>query len=94
MTKVLLSYLDIAQTLLERNLGRSPQLRTAFLEYLRDHYEELGENSSQRRDHTRYLAIQLNLRGGMTLLDSLDEERVTSLLVANSQRWQATEDEE
>lgn len=94
LTRVLLSALDIAQQLLERNLGRAPHIRTGFLEYLRDNDDRLGDNAGVRRNHIRFLAERLNLRGGKTLLDSLDAGGVYDLLEEESGRFEAMAEEE
>ena len=89
LTRVLLSALDIAQQLLERNFGRATEVRTGFLEYLRDRADTLGDSGRQKREHIRYLAKQLNLRGGLSLLDTLDRPGIIDLLTSASRRWQS-----
>jgi hypothetical protein len=80
LTAVLLSYLDIAQQLLERNMGRAATLRACFLDYIRVKGERLGNTASQRRDRIREMAKLLNLRGGVTLLDCLGTAEIVSIL--------------
>ena len=80
LTAVLLSSLDIAQQLLERNMGRAPAVRTAFLDFLRKNAGNLGTSSEQRRNRIRTLAKSLNLRGGFTLLDCLTAADVEAIL--------------
>jgi len=80
LTAGLLSSLDIAQQVLERNLGRAPQVRTGFLDFLRTNAERLGTSSGQRRLRIRGLAKMLNLRGGVTLLDALGPEELADML--------------
>jgi hypothetical protein len=80
LTAVLLSSLDTAQQLLERNMGRAPCVRTAFLEFLSRNATHLGGTSGQRRDQVRALAKSLNLRGGLTILDCLSTSDVDSIL--------------
>lgn len=80
LTAVLLSSLDIAQQLLERNMGRAPAVRTAFLDFLRKNSGNLGTSSEQRRNRIRTLAKSLNLRGGFTLLDCLTATDVEGIL--------------
>ena len=89
LTRVLLSALDIAQQLLERNFGRAERVRTGFLEYLRDQSDALGETGRQKREHIRFLAKQLNLRGGLSLLDTLDGPGIVKFLTSVSQRWRS-----
>lgn len=80
LTAVLLSYLDIAQQVLERNMGRAHSVRIGFLDYLRDNWDNLGTSSEQRRRRIRELAKSLNLRGGAMLLDCLTVPEVQSIL--------------
>ncbi|VTT98816.1 Uncharacterized protein OS=Bacillus weihenstephanensis (strain KBAB4) GN=BcerKBAB4_0823 PE=4 SV=1 [Gemmataceae bacterium] len=80
LTAVLLSSLDIAQQLLERNMGRAPAVRTAFLDFLRKNAGSLGTSSEQRRNRIRALAKSLNLRGGFTLLDCLTATDIETIL--------------
>ena len=79
LTRVLLSALDIAQQLLEKNLGRAPHVRTGFLEYIRDHDERLG-TGGVRRERIRALSERLNLAGGVTLLDAISADGVRGIL--------------
>ncbi len=87
LTKILLSSLDIAKNLLERNMGRASGVRIGFLDYLRKNEATLGASAGQRRDQIRALAKQLNLRGGVTLLDCLSSADVETIL-ANEQNSQ------
>lgn len=82
LTAVLLSYLDIAQQLLERNMGRAQVIRTGFLDFIRTNDDRLGVSAGQKRTSIRDLAKLLNLRGGMTLLDCLTTDEVVSILDA------------
>jgi Family of unknown function (DUF6339) len=83
LTRVLLSDLDWAQSVLERNFGRGRHILTGFLEFLRDH----GDGVDRRR--VRDLAMWLNRRGGFTLLDALTAGDVADLLVAENERRDA-----
>jgi hypothetical protein len=80
LTGVLLSYLDIAQQLLERNMGRASTLRACFLDYIRVKGDKLGDTASKRRERIREMARILNLRGGVTLLDCLGTAEIVSIL--------------
>jgi hypothetical protein len=80
LTAVLLSFLDIAQQLLERNMGRALEVRTSFLDFIRQKTDELGASSGQRRRRIRDMAKLLNLRGGVTLLDCLARDEITAML--------------
>ena len=88
LTAVLLSLLDIAQQLLERNMGRAPAVRTGFLEFLRKYQAQLGSTAGQRRHRIRDLAKALNLRGGVTLLDCMTTSEVESLLLSEANTTQ------
>lgn len=85
LTKELLSLLDIAKEILERNMGRAKYVRTGFLDFLRQNGDRLGSTSEQKRKSIRRLAKALNLRGGVTLLDCLDAQDVTAILEAELQ---------
>lgn len=80
LTEVLLSDLDIAQQVLERNMGRANSVRVGFLDFLRENMGQLGTSSGQRRGRIRELAKSLNLRGGAVLLDCLNTQEVRSIL--------------
>jgi hypothetical protein len=80
LTGILLSYLDIAQQLVERNMGRAESIRIGFLDFLREHWDELGTSSEQRRRRIRHLAKTLNLLGGVMLLDCLAISDVQAIL--------------
>lgn len=80
LTAVLLSYLDIAQQLLERNMGRAPRVRTTFLDFIRKNADRLGASAGQRRTRIRDMAKLLNLRGGVTLLDCLTRGELAAIL--------------
>ncbi|HUR52769.1 MAG TPA: DUF6339 family protein [Gemmataceae bacterium] len=82
LTGVLLSSLDIAQQVLERNMGRARHVRTAFLDFIRTNGGRLGTSAGQRRARIRRLAKALNLRGGVTLLDCLNSTDIAGLLDA------------
>ena len=82
LTAVLLSYLDIAKNLLERNLGRADGVRTGFLDFLRKNKDRLGTSAQQQRDRIRSLIKILNLRGGFTILDCLSATDVEAILDA------------
>jgi hypothetical protein len=90
LTRVLLSSLDIAQQVLERNMGRASRLRTEFLDFLLAHGNELGTSAGTRRKRIRDLAKALNLRGGVTLLDALLPGEVTAILVEEFTTGSAT----
>lgn len=80
LTEVLLSRLDIAATVLERSLGRSPVILTGFLDFLRQHEERLLSGGNRNRAEIRSLAKALNLYGGINVLDTHDESSILSFL--------------
>ncbi len=84
LTRVLLSSLDIAQQVLERNMGRASRLRAEFLDFLRARGSELGSTAGTRRTRIRDLAKALNLRGGVTLLDTLLPGEIAGILAEES----------
>ena len=88
LTAVLLKSLDITQTILERNLGRVPQLLTGFLEFLLQN-AELLESGGESRTRIRQLAKFLNLEGGVTILDSLTKSEIVAMLAAEHARLDA-----
>ena len=77
---MLLDQLDITQQILERNLGRAPQVTTGFLEFLLRHRQELLGSGDVKRAQIRHLAKHLNLYGGTTLLDCLSRTDIISVL--------------
>ena len=80
MTGVLLSKLDIAQQLLERNLGRIPALNHAFLDYLLRHRRECLDNGEKSRVLVRRLAKALNFHGGVCVLDCVSNQQLVAVL--------------
>jgi hypothetical protein len=80
LTGVLLSKLDIAQQLLERNLGRIPALNHAFLDYLLRHRRECLDNGEKSRVLVRRLAKALNFHGGVCVLDCVSNQQLVAVL--------------
>lgn len=80
LTEVLLSYLDIASSLLERSIGRAPGVRVGFLDFLRKNASSLGASAGERRDRIRAFAKSLNLRGGFTLVDCFSAADIEGIL--------------
>ena len=80
LTAILLNQLDITQQILERNLGRAPQVTTGFLEFLSGHRKELLGSGDGKRAQIRHLAKHLNLYGGTTLLDCLSRTDIITIL--------------
>ncbi|QOT08464.1 hypothetical protein JNUCC32_20150 [Paenibacillus sp. JNUCC32] len=77
LTKVLLSKLDIAQSLLERSFSRNPDITKAVLSVLKQ--KEL-ETSFIDRENFRSLMMYINQLGGVTILDTLDREDLEELV--------------
>jgi len=80
LTEVLLSRLDIAQQLLERNFGRIKTLSHAFLNYLLQHRAECLDNGDKSRTLVRRLAKALNFHGGVCLLDCMKGNEIRGFL--------------
>lgn len=94
LTHIVLNSLDITQQVLENNFGRIRPLTTAFLEFLRDHEDELLGSGDAKRQRVRRLAKHINLRGGVCVLDCLPDVEVTSTLESELERIMANEDDE
>lgn len=77
LTKVLLSKLDIAQSLLERSFSRNPDITKAVLSVLKQ--KELESSFIDRRNF-RDLMMYINQLGGVTILDTLDREDLEELI--------------
>lgn len=77
LTKVLLSKLDIAQSLLERSFSRNPDITKAVLSVLKQ--KEL-ESLSIDRENFRLLMMYINQLGGVTILDTLNREDLEVLI--------------
>jgi hypothetical protein len=86
LTAVLLDQLDITQQILERNLGRARQVTMGFLEFLLRHRKELLGPGDGKRIQIRHLAKQLNLYGGITLLDCLTQTEIMAFLEGEYKR--------
>jgi Family of unknown function (DUF6339) len=94
LTEILLSRLDIAATVLERSLGRSPAVLTGFLDFLRLNGQRLLTGGDRSRAEIRALAKALNLYGGLNLLDTHSEESIISFLSARLDELTASPAEE
>lgn len=80
LTALLLSKLDIAQSLLERNVSGNLAVCKAVLHVLEA--EEKKGNDFSDRERFRDLVQHLNRLGGVTVLDALEEEEIRSELEA------------
>lgn len=91
LTAVLLSTLDITQQILERGIGRAPNVILAFLEFLLRNKEVLLVGGNQNRIRIRRLAKFLNLHGGVSILDCLTKAEVIDLLQTEFPRTPTTD---
>jgi hypothetical protein len=78
LTDVLFLRQDIQVSLLERAIGKCRAVRTAVLEYIRDNVTELSEKSFSVR--IQVFARELNLLGGVAVLDAVPPSELGSLL--------------
>jgi len=79
-TKVLLSKLDVTQSLLERSFGKCREVRMSFLDFLMTHQDECLNGGNRSRIIVRQLAKALNFRGGFGLLDAVRADAMQSFL--------------
>lgn len=93
LTSVLLSTLDITQQILERGLGRAPNIIQAFLEFLLRNKKTLLARGNKNRARIRRLAKFLNMHGGVCILDCLSKAEVMDLLEVEFSRILALENE-
>lgn len=80
LTHVLMSTLDITQSLLERSIGRAPNILHGFLEFLNRHKDELLSGGNENRLRIRHLAKFLNMYGGVSVLDYLSDAQIIEML--------------
>lgn len=78
LTAMLLSKLDIAQSLLERSFSRNPLITKTVLEVLANLH--LNNKTLPNREQFRKLMMYLNQLGGVTILDSLEPKEIQILL--------------
>jgi hypothetical protein len=78
LTKVLFMRQDIQVSLLERSIGKCPNVRTSVLEYFRDNSSRLSEGSFGRR--IQLLLRELNLWGGVAILDAVPKSEIEIFL--------------
>jgi hypothetical protein len=78
LTKILLSKLDIAQSLLERSFSRNPAITKAVLSVLNQKEQE--DSSFVDREKFRILMMYINQLGGVTILDTLDRRDLEGLV--------------
>ncbi len=80
LTRVLMSSLDITQSVLERSIGRAPGVVTGLLEFLLNHKNELLSGGTENRNKIRHLIKHLNMCGGISVLDFLPPEKIFGML--------------
>ncbi len=78
LTEVLFLRQDIQVALLERSIGKCRSIRTSVLEFLRDNTYWMSEESFGKR--IQVLARELNLLGGVAILDALPVSEVQGFL--------------
>lgn len=78
LTAMLLSKLDIAQSLLERTFSGNKDITLAVLSVL--HQKEKVKKITVKRDIFRSLMIYINQLGGVTILDALDRGDLEELI--------------
>jgi hypothetical protein len=78
LTRMLLSKLDIAQSLLERSFSRNPDITKAVLSVLKQKEQE--DSSFIDRENFRSLMMYINQLGGVTILDILDRNDLEELV--------------
>jgi len=91
LTAVLLSSLDITQQILERGLGRAPNVIQAFLDFLLRNKSELLSGGNKNRVRIREVTKFLNLYGGVSILDCLSKSDIMNVLEKEFARMQKSE---
>jgi len=91
LTTVLLSTLDITQQILERGLGRAPNIIRGFLEFLLRNSATLLSGGNANRKRIRRLAKFLNMHGGVCILDCLSQGETMDLLAKELSRIMGSE---
>jgi hypothetical protein len=85
LTEVLLSRQDLHVSLLERALGKSEVVRRTVLEFVRDNRAWLSDEAFGKR--IQVLLRELNLLGGVAVLDTLQPHAIRSYLEGVSSSW-------
>jgi len=80
LTDILFLVQDIQVALLERRIGKCEGVRVALLEFIRDNKEKLAEKSFGRM--IQVLAREVNLLGGVAVLDAVPRAELTSYLTS------------
>jgi hypothetical protein len=88
LTATLFLRQDIQLALLERSLGKCEGVRSAVLDFLRVNATWLASESFGRR--IQVIVRELNLLGGVVVLDALSKDEITAHLQRVSERITAT----
>lgn len=86
LTTILLSTLDITQQIVERGMGRAPNIIRGFLEFLVQNQGTLLTGGNANRVRIRRLAKHLNMYGGISVLDLLSQGEIMELLSTELKR--------
>lgn len=78
LTNTLFLRQDIQVAVLERAMGKCRGVRVALLEFLHDNQDWLSEESFGKR--IQFIARELNLLGGVAILDAIPDEEIKSFL--------------
>lgn len=78
LTDVLFLRQDIQVAVLERAMGKCRRVRVALLEFIRDNQKQLSEEQFGRR--IQILARELNLLGGVAVLDAVPPPELSAYL--------------
>jgi hypothetical protein len=89
LTEALFMRQDVQVALMERSLGKCALVRTSVLDFLRNNRELLGNEAFGRR--IQRLVRELNLLGGVTILDSLPAASIDRFLAEASRKIVASE---
>jgi hypothetical protein len=84
LTQVMFLRQDVQLALMDRALGKCRNVRTAVLEFLRDNGEWFAEREFGRR--IQLLMRELNLLGGVVILDALPEQQVKKFVHETGRR--------
>lgn len=84
LTRVMFMRQDVQLALMDRAIGKCRTVRTAVLEFLRDNGEWFAEKSFGRR--IQLLMRELNLLGGVVILDALPVEQVKQFVGETGRR--------
>lgn len=80
LTETLLLNQDIQQALLERGFGRNRELLHATLGFIKQNEKMFNSGDGMTRNIQR-LGVNINMSGGISLLDCMDREEMTQLVI-------------